>query len=226
MRGGVGERRPRAEAGPMTGPLGEAGGRDRMLEAMLELVSNQGFEKTETDEVLQLAGTSRADFERSFSSKEDCALAVFDRFLADYVSTVRAAYSSEGDWPDSLRAAAYAAADWIAGHPREVRFGTVEMLWASEIAQARREEGFQTFVEMVDAGRQRAADPNTVPEFTAEGVIGSIAEIMTKELQGGGELEPHKLAPELMYLAVRPYLGEEAAARELTMPPPQKGRPG
>jgi len=41
-----------------------------------------------------------------------------------------------------------------------------------------------------------------------------------REGQGRLSSAPVELVPELMYGAVRPYLGEEAARRELTIPPP------
>lgn len=196
------------------------GPRERICEAMLELASTKGFESTSIEEVVERAGISREEFDRHFDSKEACAIAVFDRSLKDLVGTARAAYGGEREWPDSLRAAAYAVADFLLGHPRETRFGAVEMLWAGEMAQARREAGFQIFVELIDGGREHAADPESIPAFSAESLIGSMAEMMTKRLQRG-DIEPHQFIPEMMYLAVLPYLGEEAARRELTMPRPE-----
>jgi AcrR family transcriptional regulator len=202
-----------------------ADARERIYEATLDLITSIGYEAVDADEIARRAGIEREEFDSMFPSKEACAIAVFDQFLADFVATARAAYESEAVWPDSLRAAAYAVAEWMLAHPREVRFGTVEMLWGGEMAQAKREAGFQVFVELVDGGRERAADPTAVPAFTAEGVIGSMAEMMTKRLQKKGEIaEPQEFIAPMMYLAVLPYLGEEAAARELTMPPPRLPR--
>ena len=191
-----------------------------VYEAMLDLVCQEGLERTSVEEVLERAGVAREDFERRFGSMEACALEVFDAFFTDYQDAVREAYESEAQWPDSLRAAAYAVADWIRAHPREVRFGTVEMLWAGDVFQARREAGFHYFAELVDGGREVAVDPEAIPATAAEGVIGSIAEIMTKGLQRG-PFDMYDFVQELMYVAVLPYLGEEAAARELTIIPPR-----
>jgi AcrR family transcriptional regulator len=193
--------------------------RERICEAMLELVYSQGYEATSVEEVLERGNASREEFDRLFASKEECAIAVFDHFMGDFEREIGAAYEAEEGWPDSLRAAAYAVAAWMLENPRGMRFGTVEMLWVSELAQARREAGFQTFIGMIDAGRDRALDPDSIPPYTAETIIGSVAEILTKRLQGG-EFDPYALVPELMYLAVLPYLGAEAAARELAMPAP------
>lgn len=194
--------------------------RERICDAMLDLVSTQGYEATSIEQILERAEAGRRDFERLFSSKEDCAIAVFDRAWEEFNRQVNEAYEREAPWPDSLRAAAYAAARWIAENQRQARFGIVTLLWAGEVAQARREAAFQNFADMVDAGRERMEDGEKLPAFSAEGVIGSIAEMITKRAQRG-EIEPYEYVPELMATAVRPYLGEEAAARELTIPPPR-----
>jgi len=193
--------------------------RERLKEAMLELAIEKGYEATEVEDVVILAGVPRAEFERCFASKEECAIAVFDHFQADFETKVMAAYASEEAWPDNLRAAAYAIADWSVANPRGMRFGTVEMLWISEAAQARRLHGFQTFLGMIEAGREAAPDPDRVPPDTAGRLMGSMAEILTRRMQGKG-FDARAFVPELMALIVTPYLGEEAAARELTIPSP------
>lgn len=207
----------------MDGSAGEpqAEVRERICEAMLDLVTSQGYEETSIEEIVEKAGATQAEFDRLFASKADCAIAVFSKYQVSIDRAIITAYESEKEWPDSLRAAGYAAARWMVENPRAIRFGTIEVLWVSELSQARREEGFLKFVGMVDAGRERAKDPDSIPAFTAEGVIGSVTEMMTKHLQRG-DVDPYEFVPELMYLAVRPYLGEEAAARELTIPPPPR----
>jgi AcrR family transcriptional regulator len=195
--------------------------RERLLDAMLDLVSTQGYEETSIEQIVDAARVNRAEFDRLFATKEECAIAVFDRALVVYDREVHDAFDSEPEWPASLRAAAYAAARWITANAREARFGIVALLWVGELAQVRREAAFQNFAAMVDVGRERAQDPEQVPEYTAEGVIGSIAEMITKRMQHG-EVSAYEFVPELMYLAVLPYLGEEVAARELTMPRPRR----
>jgi AcrR family transcriptional regulator len=196
-----------------------AAARERLKEAMLELVIEQGYEATSVEEVAELAGVGRAEFDLCFASKEECAIAVFDHFQTDFETKVTAAYESERRWPDNLRAAAYAIADWAIQNPRGMRFGTVEMLWVSDAAQARRLHGFETFLGMIEAGRAAAADPDQVPADTAGRLMGSMAEILTRRMQGKG-FDARAFVPELMALIVAPYLGEEAAARELAIPPP------
>jgi AcrR family transcriptional regulator len=199
--------------------------RQRIYEAMLDLASSQGYQATSVDEVLARAEVSRAEFDRIFASKEACAISLFEDFRAGFDLQVRAAYAAEASWPDSLRAAAYAVARWMVAHPREVRFGGVEMLWVGEMAQTHREATFQSFVDMIDAGRAQLDDPDSVPKYAPERAVGAIAELAAKRLQQA-TVGIYELVPELMYLAVLPYLGEELAARELTLPPPERGDMG
>jgi AcrR family transcriptional regulator len=199
--------------------------RERLKAAMLEMVIEQGYEATSVDQVADLAGVGRAKFGRYFGSKEECAIAVFDHFQADFETKVMAAYGSEPTWPDNLRAAAYAIADWSTENPRGMKFGTVEMLWISEAAQARRLHGFETFLGMIEAGRDVADDPDSIPSHTAGRLMGSVAEILTRRMQGKG-FDARAFVPELMALIVTPYLGEEVAARELEIPAPPGPQPG
>lgn len=192
---------------------------ERICAALLELACERGYRALSVTEVSGRAGVVEAEFRAHFVSLEECALALFDEIQAEFERRVDSAYRSEPEWPDSLRAVSYAVAAWIEENPCEARFGSVEMLWVSELAQARREAGFQRFVSLIDAGRAVAAEPDSIPAATAESVIGSIAGLVTKRLQGG-EFEPLALVPELMSIAVRPYLGKEAAERELRIQSP------
>jgi AcrR family transcriptional regulator len=196
---------------------------ERICGALLELACERGYRALSVAEVSARAGVSEVQFRTHFGSLEQCALALFDEIQAEFERRVDSAYRSEPEWPDSLRAVAYAVAAWLEENPCEARFGSVEMLWVSELAQARREAGFQRFVSLIDAGRAVAAEPDSIPAATAESVIGSIAALVTKRLQGGG-LKPRALVPELMSVAVRPYLGKEAAERELQIHPPPERR--
>lgn len=189
--------------------------------AVVETILERGFAAAEVEEVRERAGLSAAGFERRFAGLEDCVLAVYEHYIADFVASVQGAYEAEPGWRDSLRAAGYAASRWIVEHPGETRFGMVEVLGArGEMFRVRREQIFVWCGELIDAGRAEAADPDAVPPAAAVMAIGSIAEMLTNRLRSGRPAHPHSVVPELMYIAVRPYLGEEAAREELEIPPP------
>jgi AcrR family transcriptional regulator len=190
------------------------------MEAMLDVVFERGYEEVTIEEIAERAGGSRADFERCFTSKQACAVAVLEELAENNLRAVRGAFDDESRWPDSLRAAAYAHLRWILDNPKKMRFGLLEMLWAGELTSALRDDLFRAYIEMVDAGREAAPDPDSVPAYTAEGVVGSITQAIVRHLDKPEAPDLQALVPEMMYLAVKPYLGEKAAREELTTPPP------
>ena len=95
------------------------------------------------------------------------------------------------------------------------------MLEGGELAQAHRDRYVRRPIELIDEGRREAPDPDSLSPALAEAVFGSIYRTLARELGGSGRgAEPDQFVPQLMYMAVRPYLGEEAAREELTTPPP------
>lgn len=201
--------------------------RSRIADAIVDVVLQRGFPATTLELVLERAGCSAAEFKRHFSDLEDCGLQLLAGYSDDFIAQVEAAYSGQDSWRDALRAAGYAAARWQREHPRELRFGALELLWSGEMARVRIEATIEHFTDMVDAGRQQLDDPDSVPRSTAEALIGQTAMMMTKWLEQGGGIEggqsqtfPSAYIQQVMYMAVLPYLGQEAAEEELGIPPP------
>jgi len=200
---------------------GQTAERTAYTAALIELAFETDYQSVAVEEIVARAGGSREDFERTFPSKQACAVAAIEGVMAENLRVVQAAYDSEERWPDSLRTAAYAMARYVADNPKEIRFGMLDMLWAGEMTGALRDQFFGKFVAMVEAGREVAPDPAAVPPLAAESAVGSITQALGRySLERGGERDPVAAVPEMMYLAVRPYLGEEAARKELTIPPP------
>jgi AcrR family transcriptional regulator len=197
------------------------------MEAMLDLVFDQGYEAVTVEAIADRTGGTVTGFHQYFPDKQDCAVAILEELAEDNVRVVRSAFDREPRWPDSLRAAAYAHVRWLLDNPKKVRFGLFEVHSAGETTTALRDNLFRAYIEMVDAGREVAADPAAIPSFTAEGVVGAITQVVVRNWEKRRELDPIAQVPEMMYLAVKPYLGEKAARKELTMPPPDdRGRKG
>jgi hypothetical protein len=95
----------------------------------------------------------------------------------------------------------------------------VGVLDAGEMAQVRREEVFRWCASLVEAGRE--ASPGEPPPRSAALItVGAVVEGLRRQQEGTLRGDPVEVVPQMMYRAVRPYLGEEAALRELGIPPP------
>jgi len=196
--------------------------REQLMDALMDEVIGRGYEATDEAAIAARAGLDRAAFDRHFSGVADCYEQTYKRNYAVFDRLVFGAFEAQASWRDGLRASAYAAARYLRDYDREVRFGVIPALGASEQVAAYRDRSFQRIVDLIDAGRQETENPEAIGRGVAESTLGSIYETLVRRLgeEGGGARSAEDFVPEMMYIAVRPYLGQEAAREELSIPPP------
>lgn len=188
--------------------------------AVVSVVNERGYEAAGLREILDRAGLSEAEFAAHFVGKAAVTLAVMEAFIAYFKGRIMAAYETAGVWPDNLRAAAYEAARYLREEPGAAYFGMVSAIGAGDLLRAHREAAFVWCARLIDEGRELAPDPGAVPPMAAVIAIGAVAETLRRQQEGAVVVDPVTAVPEMMYGAVRPYLGEAAARRELDIPPP------
>jgi hypothetical protein len=188
--------------------------------ALFEAIREHGFGSLEVGPLLTRAGIGTDEFRAGFAGKADLTLKVFEATIADYEDRVGRAFEAERGWPGSIRAAAYETVRWIGNHPDAAWFGMVGALDAGDMVLARRARTFLWAASLIDAGRSVAADPDAVPAAAPLIAVGAVAETLRRQQEGSLEESILGAVPQMMCAAVRPYLGEEAAQRELSIPPP------
>jgi AcrR family transcriptional regulator len=199
--------------------------RQRLHRAVVDLLDDRDYEAITVELILDRAAVDRAEFDRHFDDLEDAAIQTYDAIAAGVELRVLGAFEREGGWRrgtwrDGLRAAAYEIMRFFRDNPRDGRFGAYELLKASEMARVRREATLHDYAAIIDAGRRELDDPDSVSPAAAEAVMGSIIGAIVKRIPTEGLDNAPDWVPELMYIAVRPYLGHEIAREELSIPPP------
>jgi TetR/AcrR family transcriptional regulator, repressor of fatR-cypB operon len=195
--------------------------RTRIRAAVMDLVVERGFDGTTVEMVVARAGVDREDFERDFGDLRECCMAIYRENIEDFNQAVFGAAAGPDPWRDRLRAAAYAAARYIDARPIQTRFDMIQMLGVGDMAQAYRDRYLGEIVNLIDEGRTELPDPDSMSRDVAIGVFGSIYQFLLRELEGRREpVTAESYVPQLMYIAVRPYLGHDAAREELTIEAP------
>ena len=115
---------------PYAAECSAAPARERIREAMVELVLQRGYEETTVEAVVELAEVDGADFARHFKGKQDCCMQIYFEYIVEFDLLVFGAVEDADPWRDRLRAAAYASARFFRDHPREVRFSVLGLLEA------------------------------------------------------------------------------------------------
>lgn len=194
---------------------------DPIATAVAAELCERGYEATTAAGVARRAGVDQEEFDRRYSSLDECILESYERFIAVFKRRVGGVFNRNGEWRAALRAAAYETADWMVENPTVIGFGTIEVLKVpNELVRVRREEVFDFCAEMIDRGREAAPDPEAIPEAAATIAIGGIFQLLTHRMQEGAAVDPYDVIPEMMHRIVSTYRGPEAAQAELTMPRP------
>jgi AcrR family transcriptional regulator len=188
--------------------------------AVMAVLAERGYREASVELFIARADAERGDFYAHFRDKEDIVNRVLIAYIADFEQRLGAAYGGALSWPDNLRAAAYEVVRWTRDYPDATSFFFLGAFEAREMVRVRRERLFRRCGELIDAGRAAAPDPEAVPPGAPLIAVGAIADTLTRQLRGtleGGLIDG---VPQMMYAAVRPYLGEAAAQAELAIAPP------
>ena len=192
----------------------------RLREALLDLCVERGYEDLELEELLARAQMDEKAFHRRYADLDACFAAVLSDVYAEFFSRATEAVAGESGWRDRMRATAYALLRFLRSDERVARLAAVEVQYAGKDSQRLFQQTFQRLVELIDEGSEEAGGPNSPGLATAIGV-GGVVFAPVQEAVSKGELDlGEEEIPELMYAAVFPYLGAEAAAEELRIPPP------
>ncbi len=194
--------------------------RDRLNRALIDLCFERGYAKLTVEDLCRRAGLERVDYERDYADREDCFRAVFERELDLLLADFAAALAVASGWRQRLRAVAYAFHRWLVADSARTHLMVTEIRAAGERAQLIQWRGIQRMIDLLDEGRTQAEDPDGLSRATAESLAGGMLTQLYAAV-GKGQFRPEaELVPELMYAAVLPYLGPEAAVEELAIAPP------
>ena len=185
--------------------------RDRIVGAVIEVVSETGYAGLTVRAVIERAGVSRRTFYEHFSNKQDVFLAAYDAVVETLASEVRLAYTRGRSYPQQVAFALETFLGLLAGHPALAHVCVVQVLAAGPDALARRARALRTFCDLI---RPEGDGSRSGPPLGAEVVVGGIYEIVcTHVSRGEAQLLPG-LCPELLENMLLPFVGPRRAATE------------
>jgi AcrR family transcriptional regulator len=192
----------------------------RLREALLDLCVERGYVDLELKDVLERAGVDAADFHRRYADLDACFNAVLGQAYAEFFELAEQAVADQVGWRNRMRATAYALLRFLRADERVARLAAVEAQHGGEGALRLFVETFNRLVDLLDEGSVEAGGSDSPSRATAVG-IGGVLFARIQEAVAEGELGlGEEEIPQLMYAAVFPYFGAEAADEELRIPPP------
>lgn len=211
--------RPAFKPSPGRGKGTEAGAgsppqRERILDAVERLIAARGATGTSIEAIVKAAGVSSVTFYEFFENKEECFAAAFDRAVEWAEGEL--ARAAEGDpaaggltWSEAVASGLRAATNLIAAEPGRARLCLVEAQAGGPELSARFDAVLDRVAAKLREGRALETAPVDLPATHEEATAGALAWLLRERLERGGEgKEPTALYPELVDIALAPYLGD------------------
>ncbi|HWM10673.1 MAG TPA: helix-turn-helix domain-containing protein [Solirubrobacteraceae bacterium] len=186
--------------------------RARILRAMTAAVGEHGYHGVRVADVVWRAGVSRKTFYELFGGKDECFDAAYGLWIERLLATTFDAFDSQAEWVSRLRAALTALLGALAREPDGARLCFCEAVAAGGATQERRERAARELARLFDAP---GTPDGPLGETLRAGRVSELGETLRRELAAGRAAELPALAPELMCAMVLPFLGMDAAQREL-----------
>jgi len=216
---GVSERARRAEGRLRSGRTGlsrktiEKSQRGRIVDATAAIVAEKGLDHLTVSEIARRANVSHATFYDNYSSKQDAFVGAQKVGMHQALQVTAAAYGALGDdWPGAVAAGMGALAAYLSSEPAHAHLSLVDTFGASPDTIAIRSEAIRAFAAYLEPGFARPVAHGLGP-LSAEAVAGGVWQVLHHHIARGGVDELARVAPQLTYLALTPFVGPELAGR-------------
>jgi AcrR family transcriptional regulator len=188
--------------------------RDRILQAMVEVVSERGFGGASVKLVTGRAGVSTRTFYEEFEGLRDCFVAVLDLALERAGGLIARAFAREDRWQDGMLGALASLLVFFDSEPALTRVWFVEALAVGSWALERREQvaGRLRSVIVEHWVARGATSPDPV---AATGVMASVLGLIHTHLVTERPEPLIELLGPLMGLVTSLYLDKQDVAREV-----------
>lgn len=194
--------------------------RERIREALVDLVSEQGYRETTIEQVAVRAAVQPSAVERHFGDLPGCFATVWDEVDAELSARMEAAFEAGGDggWRARLRAALLAGLVYLADEPGRARLYVSEAPLVDDRLRARRQASVSRLGAMIEQGGKESDAMEPAPPLIAEAISGAIWHRINVLLRADRSAELPAELPLFMYFAVLPYYGTSEAKLELRRP--------
>ncbi len=183
----------------------------------MRVAAAKGYEATTVDDVIEVAGVSRARFYEMFDDKAACFLEAYDAVIDVLVAHVTSAFEAAADelWPERIAAGLRAMVELLAAESDIARMAMVEVTAAGDDARARYRAALARFTPFLEEGREYSSRVEELPPDTARFAIGGATSMIFDEIRAGRGPELVRILPDLVFAVLMPYLGPEDAEDEM-----------
>lgn len=198
---------------------GKRRARERLLEAMLLVSGELGYERVSVQDVIERARASRATFYKHFRDKEDCFVAAYSEASGWLYQRLESVAKRQQSWKEGLRAALAELLEFCADQPLIARAVFVEAPAAGGGAMAQHDLLMERLSRAIDGARREIPSRQAPPPVTAAFMVGAIETLVRTKLMSDEPETAPEMLPGILHFVVMQFYGEQAAWEELTAAP-------
>jgi AcrR family transcriptional regulator len=186
--------------------------RERILDAAERLIAARGCAGTSIEALVKEAGVSSVTFYELFEGKEECFVVAFDRAVsaaADELARAAAGDPAAGglSWAEQVATGLRALVGMIGAEPERARLCLVEAQTGGPLLGARFDATLDRVAAKLRQGRALETALADLPASHEEATAGALAWLLRERLEAGEGEKLEALYPELIDIALAPYLG-------------------
>jgi AcrR family transcriptional regulator len=187
--------------------------RMRILEAVLAVSAQHGFEATSVRDLIAAAGMSHQTFYQHFESKEDAWSAAFDQAFVELFAAAWYAAAPQRDAEAKVTAAVSACLNHLAAEPQRARLLLVDAPSAGRAATPAIDEALEAFTRLVTRAAGERVKPSAIVPFA---LVGGIVNLIAGWVIDDRAAELPDLTPALVEIVFVPLFGSAAARAAAT----------
>jgi AcrR family transcriptional regulator len=184
---------------------------ERILQALVTNCAEKTFGGTTIADIVGTAGISRATFYKHFPNKAECFKAAVERFITELQRCAAEARSgADGSSADRVRTVTAAMLERLAADPD----WTTLLLVEAPSVDPEIVRHYRRLILDALAAEMAASIPSDPPGADPELAFGR-AKVLLAEYLTAGEVERlPSLLPDLTYIALLPYIGQDGALEQ------------
>jgi AcrR family transcriptional regulator len=190
----------------------------RIRGALLDLSFERGYASITLPDLLERAGIEEAAFRDHFEDLEDCFCVALEEIRGHLLERIERAADRQECWRERIRAAGYVLWRFLREDERVTHLAAIEARRAGERPQRLLSETLDRLVNLLDEGRKEYEGREQLSRATAEELGARMFDHVCLAIEEGRLNDGGDTIRLLIYEAVRPYLGADAAAQELNVP--------
>lgn len=172
--------------------------RGRLLDALADVIAEEGYLDTTVHKILKRAGISRRTFYEIFTDKEDCFLVAYEEASDHMVVLAQRNCRLEGTPEARIENGLRALLEFVEREPNVARMCIVEAMAAGEKARKRRAKTMEHLTTLATDALEERSDSHDEALLRARVLIGGVHEMVYDALSRGRSKGISELAEDVV----------------------------